>query len=332
MKSSQLQDMHLRHPAEPEQPAVVGKYWTERDANNPFQTETLSLSGDQITERGGHKAVPKPFPITELNGGYVPGKELTAALCLPNLRYPLIYLAGVVLAETVTTSMQPQVGLLLHGGLLIALLVQGSLFARRALQRFLIALSLAPLMRLLSLSLPLFDLPLVYWYAMVGMPLLLATWLAVHVLGYERLKIGLTCGTWRGFPLQLKIGISGLGFGYLQYLVLGPEALVDALVLREMLVPSLILLIFGGFLEELIFRGLLLRAAVETVGRFAILYVSLLYAAFHLGYHSVLNLILVFMIGVFFSYAALRTRSLLGVSMAHGLINLTMFLIYPFLV
>jgi membrane protease YdiL (CAAX protease family) len=38
------------------------------------------------------------------------------------------------------------------------------------------------------------------------------------------------------------------------------------------------------------------------------------------------------MTGVFFSYAALRTRSLLGVSMAHGLINITMFLIYPFLV
>jgi uncharacterized protein len=67
------------------------------------------------------------------------------------------------------------------------------------------------------------------------------------------------------------------------------------------------------------------------VGRYAIPYVSLLYAVFHLGYHSCLNFIFAFLVGMFFGYAVLRTRSLLGVSISHGLINVSIFLIYPFL-
>jgi uncharacterized protein len=297
-----------------------------------LKDETITT---QVVSPASTRDSQRPVPISTTKHKQIsiktPDKTLRAIISLPNFRNPLIYLVGLAVAETLITFIHPQIGLWAHGVLLVALLVHGGLFARRAQKRFLVALSLLPLTRLLSLSLPLDNIPMIYWYATISAPLLIAAWLVMHLLGYTRQKIGLTTGSWRGLPLHLTIGATGFGFGYLESLLVQREPLVEALVLREVLLPTLILLIFTGFLEEFIFRGLLLRTSLETVGRYAIPYVSLLYAVFHLGYHSCLNFIFAFLVGMFFGYAVLRTRSLLGVSISHGLINVSIFLIYPFL-
>ncbi len=140
--------------------------------------------------------------------------------------------------------------------------------------------------------------------------------------------IGLTANK---FPLQILIGLTGIGLGYIEYYILRPKSLVTTLRLESIWLPALILLIFTGLLEEIIFRGMLQYNAERVLGRNALLYTSLVFTILHLGYKSMPDLAFVFIVALFFAWVVRRSGSILGVTLAHGLINITLFLIYPFI-
>jgi membrane protease YdiL (CAAX protease family) len=245
-----------------------------------------------------------------------------------SLQVPLAYLAALALAEALTILAIPQIGLMLHGIILVMLFLHAALFARRGEQKFLFTLTLAPLIRLMSLSMPLLNFPFIYWYVLIGLPLLLAAFLVLRVTGFKADRIGLNG---RALPWQIIVGLTGLGLGFLEYIILRPEPLVQALTWQQILLPSLILLLFTGFLEELIFRGLIQRGAAGTVGRYSLIYVATLFAVLHFGYQSILDVVFVFIVALFFGFVVIRTGSLLGVTLSHGLTNIALYLIVPFL-
>lgn len=247
---------------------------------------------------------------------------------LSSPRWMVGYLVALTVAESVTTLAAPQVGLVFHGLILMALLLHAALAIKLSQRRFLLALTLAPLIRLLSLSLPLHHFPIVYWYLVIGVPLSIATMLTFRIAGINRNLLGLN---WRALPVQIVVGMFGIGLGYVDYLILRPEPLVGD---RWGLIwlPALILLVFTGFLEEVIYRGLMQHTAVKYMGRSGILYTAAVFAVLHIGHRSVLNMIFVFGVALFFGYVTQRTGSILGVALCHGLMNIAMFLVFPFLI
>jgi len=242
--------------------------------------------------------------------------------------YLILYILGIAAAEAVTSFLNPQFGLVIHGGLLVLILLHASIGAEDEEQKFLFALALAPLIRLLSLSMPLLQFQFSYWYMVIGAPLLLSALLVLRLTGYKPSQVGLTLG--KGLPLQIVVAFTGLGLGYLEYQILKPEPLVESFSLQNIWLPALILLVFTGFLEELIFRGLMQRAALATIKKLGPLYISLLFAVLHIGYRSLTDFVFVFLVGLFFSLVVGRTRSILGVTLAHGITNIALFLIFPF--
>lgn len=66
----------------------------------------------------------------------------------------LVYFVAITIAESTTVLIEPRIGLILHGCALIALIIHSALLSRGYQQNFLLSLILAPLVRLLSLSLP----------------------------------------------------------------------------------------------------------------------------------------------------------------------------------
>src|SRR5437764_1208667 len=121
-------------------------------------------------------------------------------------RVALTYLVALAVAESVTVFVDPRLGLLLHGGLLLALIVHASRAQPDSLQKLLLTLILAPLTRILSLTVPLPRFPLVYWYALVGAPLLLAAFITARSTNFTGFNIGLTART---LPAQLFVGLTG---------------------------------------------------------------------------------------------------------------------------
>ena len=94
--------------------------------------------------------------------------------------------------------------------------------------------------------------------------------------------------------------------------------------------PALILLVGTGVVEELIFRGILQYTADEVYGSWrGIVFVSVLFAVLHIGHLSVLDVVFVFFVALYFGAAVRWTRSLIGVSIAHGLTNIMLFIVLP---
>jgi membrane protease YdiL (CAAX protease family) len=262
-----------------------------------------------------------------LAGLYASGREMSrrwpAAI-------PLLYLAAIALAEGLTALANARVGLLLHALILFALLLHGTRLNHEPLGALLWALALAPLIRILSLCLPLAGIPLVYWYAIIGVPVCAATAMAARALGYSRQDLGLVLKL-RVLPLEIALLLFGFGLGLLEYLILRPQPLTRSLTLAELWLPALVLTASTGFQEEVIFRGLLQQAALRALGApGGLLYVSALFAVMHIGYLSLPDAGFVFTIGLLFAALARRQGSVVGVSLAHTGVNVGQFLVWPF--
>ncbi len=240
----------------------------------------------------------------------------------------LFYLGAITLAEVLTALLDPVAGLILHGLVLLLLILQAAVSDRIPTRRFLLALSLAPLTRVLSLVMPLQHFPMVYWYLLVGLPLGIAAIFAARTGNLSRIELGLTLGK---LPFQVLISLVGIGLGYLEYCILRPQPLIAMLRLDLVWLPALILLIFTGLLEEFIFRGLLQSTAISRLGRMGMVYAAGVFAVLHLGYRSWLDVFFVFGVALIFGWIVQRSKSIFGVTLAHGLTNISLFLVFPFL-
>jgi len=103
------------------------------------------------------------------------------------------------------------------------------------------------------------------------------------------------------------------------------------LSLPDVFLPALILLVCTGFTEEFIFRGIMQKAASDLLGqKTALVLISFFFAILHITHLSAVDVVFVFGVAVFFSAVVWRTGSLIGVTLAHGLTNIALYLILPF--
>ena len=72
-------------------------------------------------------------------------------------------------------------------------------------------------------------------------------------------------------------------------------------------------------------------SALEAFGRWGIIYVSLLFAVLHIGFLSGIDVAFVFAVALFFGWVVQKTGSLIGVTLSHGLTNIMLYLVVPFL-
>ncbi|MFQ5880016.1 MAG: lysostaphin resistance A-like protein [Dehalococcoidia bacterium] len=239
----------------------------------------------------------------------------------------LLYFSLIAAAEVMTNYLHPQGGILLHTSLTFLLILHASSTHSTTLRNLLLALAPVPMIRVVSLALPLGHFSQIYWYLLAGLPLIVVALVVMRTVDYSARSVGLTL---RHLPLQAPIAVTGVGFGITEYFILKPEPLVGALTWQQVVVPALILLVATGFAEELLFRGVLQKAALEALGFGGVVYVTLLFAALHMGYNSALDVVFVFGVGLFLALAIMRTGSLLGATLSHGLTNIVLFLVVPF--
>jgi membrane protease YdiL (CAAX protease family) len=241
----------------------------------------------------------------------------------------VIYLGILAIAEALTTLIAPVGGLVLYGVLLTLLIAHTALIWGHPSARLILTLVFAPLIRMTSLFLPLTNFPMVYWYFIVSVPLFAAAAATLRTIGFSRKDIGLRI---KKLPIQILVILTGLSLGYIEYRILQPAtALVQEFNFGALWLPALILMICTGFAEELIFRGMMQKAATEQLGVIGgILYVAALFAVLHMGYQSIADVIFVFAAALFFGLVTSHTGSIIGVSIAHGLTNITLYLAMPF--
>jgi len=245
------------------------------------------------------------------------------------VREAVAYLLIVTAAEVVTMFFHPLWGVIGHAAIMATAIVRSARTDDSSHRQLVLSLALVPLIRVidLSLSISLIPIPTIGRFPIIYTPLLVASVVVVRALGYKWSEVGLN---FKSLPAQLGIASSGLLFGWAEYVILKPGAMITQLTWSEVLPLALILLVFTGFAEEFAFRGVLQRSATGVFGWRGIVYVSVLFAVLHIGFHSVLDVLFVFGVAMFFGWAVKKTGSLLGVTLAHGLTNIMLFLVFPF--
>lgn len=237
------------------------------------------------------------------------------------------YAALITVAELVVGYGNIVVGMLLHACLLVSVLAHSSLAGRAETSKMLLTLALAPLIRMMSLAMPLAGIPVYYWYAVIGLPLVAATITVARVNGYKAPQLGFNFAR---LPGQLLFALVGIGLGYIEYMILKPQAIISPVTLSNIWLPAIILIIFTGLMEELAFRGVMFKAFAEGVGsKFAVIYVSYIFAVLHITHLSVLDIFFVFAVALLFTYAYKRFGSIIGITLAHGMTNTFLYIVWP---
>lgn len=242
----------------------------------------------------------------------------------------ILYAAIFFLAELLTAGfgIGYSAGLWLHSITFLAIIAH-STFADSKRYELLLAIAVLPLIRLLSFAMPLWMVEQTYWFPLVNFPLIISVLTVANILGYTKNELGLT---FKHLTWQVFIILSAFLIGYIERLIIQPAALVEDLSFKGLIIPVLSLLIFTGFSEELLFRGVLQNAAIKNWGPFfGILYVSILFGIFHMGWNSFLDVAYVTLIGFIWGVCVYKTGSIIGVTFAHGIANVFLFMIFPIL-
>lgn len=234
------------------------------------------------------------------------------------------YLAIIGIAEFILYFVSVPAGVALQFVILIALILHSALDRYKMRQDLWLALGLVPLIRIVSIAISPKEVSSIIWYILIGVPVFIVSYSMTRYLKYSLNEIGLNSR----YPIwQIFIGMTGISLGMIDYLILKPAPLVER-DLVKLIFSGLVLLICSGFIEELAFRGIIQRAA-SVLGSWGWVTVAPLYALMQIGHGSFMHIMFTLGVSLFFGFVVLRTRSIFGVSMAHGILNIMLFLVMP---
>jgi len=281
---------------------------------------------------------------------------------MPASRWPylLAYLAAVVVAEVLISipggsggQDRPlqSIGLGIHILLVFTLMFLSVVIQPKdaTLAPLLVAASLASLVRVFSLAVPRYNflglsptsefpipetnpLNTIPWLALVSVPLSVSVAAVAYVQGLRPRDLGLAFRRWPEIVPQAAIALTGIPLGLVEFYILRSPAWIGGLTFGSLVLGGLVIFFATGFSEELIFRAILLKRAVEGLGpRGGLLYVTAIFASLHVFFLNGVDLVFVFAVGLFYGVVVLVTRNLWGVILSHSLGNVILYLVAPFL-
>ena len=230
----------------------------------------------------------------------------------------------IILAEFLIFIGKPNAAMPIHA-LNLILLILSSIYIDN---RIYPALMLMPLFRLVNVAMPVFfDLTL-YSYFMVYAPMFIPIYFIVKDGFIGRVEAGLTFkGFWFYLPLAISVGFV-LGWG--EYNVIHPQLMTAGASIKDILILIITMIFFVGIVEEFIFRSSLQTVLEARLGPIAgLLLASVIFGFMHSGYRLPLELLYVSFAGVVFGLLFWLTKSLPVISLAHGVTNISLFLVVP---
>ena len=186
-------------------------------------------------------------------------------------------------------------------------------------------LALLPLFRLINLGMPAFvDFTLLF-LPVIYAPMIPAIYL---VLRSQGIRLGTNPRALVLFFVPI-LALAAL-FGWLEYQIITPEALISDWSTEQLLLLVLVQVGFVSLVEEVLFRGVLQRGLAAYVGRWGgVLFASALFGVMHSIYGSGLEIIFAAVLGLVFGVIYEWTNSLGLVIVFHGVLNVLLFGVYP---
>lgn len=246
-----------------------------------------------------------------------------------------LYVGAFVGAEVLTTYVALPAGVAVHAAIAVTAIHQDRAYEGRAggdvegrrmsLSPFLLCLPVVCVARIVPFALPLAG-AVVAWPGLVALPILVAIIAARRVGGPAVWRSSwLSMGGW---PKELVVALSAIPLSLFAFLAIDPSPLLPDADLARLVVVGASLLLLGA-VEETLYRGLIQGSLGAVVGRWAVLVTAMLTAAAALGDRSWAAVLVVGGIALVFGGWVERTERLVGVAVAHGILLIATFLVWP---
>lgn len=247
--------------------------------------------------------------------------------------FVLAAVVAIIGAEALIAFVDPLIGVALDAVIIAVLAGHRYVFAPRGTQApppaialACVALSLLPILRLLSFTLPAKKLVEITWYELIGAPIL-AVLLILCRIDPDLGRLARNRGR---ILTQGAIASTGIPLGLAGFLITREPALDAGSRALTYVLGPVVLVAFAALTEELLFRGAVTVALERIVGPWVALAGSaLMFAAFHLDGGHLTYVPFAAAYGLAFGLAVRRTGSLTGVAAAHGLLNVGMIVVWP---
>ena len=242
----------------------------------------------------------------------------------------IAYTSVLLIAEVSTSRLGPIPGAMLDAALVPLLLAHFALRPDAPYRRMFPALALIALLRTLSIAAVVPRLPEYWWYAAVGLPVLAGALLASRLIDAPSVRLAITI---RRPEFDTILGLLGFPIGLVGYAALRPDALLKSGDPLSILVVMAVLTVFGGFLEELVYRGILQRAAIDAFGSqwAGIFFAATLGALMYWGTGEFAYMFVIWLLGIGYGLALVRGASLWGIAASHSVALWGMALFWPLL-
>ena len=160
-----------------------------------------------------------------------------------------------------------------------------------------------------------------------------------EIFGLESLKVRRFkgWGRWNFINLQIfKLVLMGLAIGIPlgvgEYFILYPTPAFPSFEVKYLFRDMVYMLCFVGLGEELLFRGLIQRDMVSAFGwKWGLFGASAMFAVMHLTWRSIPELGFVFIAGLILGGLYLKTKSLVAPIVAHGVNNVILVSVLPYI-
>lgn len=237
----------------------------------------------------------------------------------------------IAIAELLIFLGKTEIAIWIHIAVLLSLSISNSFIKDLQIHKIYMPLMLLPVLRIVNLSMPIFSEmtinSLVLYYIPLAIPVV-----AIIINQRNSLKeIGITTKHLLiyiilAIPLSFLLGLG-------EYLIIEPEHLIPDLTFVNLLKLTFVMVFFVGLIEELIFRSIL-QTRLEKILTFpeALLITGILFGLMHSGYGTYYEIIYTCEVGLLLGFIFHKTRSLPFIAITHGLINVFLFGIFPFII
>jgi hypothetical protein len=244
----------------------------------------------------------------------------------------VFYLLALITAELLTTYVNKIWGLSAHTIILFILLVNAAMVESEDFSNLLRSMMPIPIIRIVGLSIPMMQIKPLYWFPIVAIPLFAASIVIMRRQNLSLKDVGVFMGDYRdNYRVQFFIAITGFFTGIIEFFILRPDPLIAQFTPVLLIGGFIVLLLSTGLAEELLFRGILQKNTMKLIGpAWGLLYTSLIFTTMHIGWIYFADLVFVFSVAMFYGFCLIKTKSIIGITMAHGISNSMLFLVMPF--
>ena len=231
----------------------------------------------------------------------------------------------IIIAEILLFSGQRLLTLAVHSLNIILIVI---LILSKKKSKIIQSLSLVSLLRIVNISLPVFVSFTIYWLAALYLILFIPIILLIKEQRLSYGYIGLTYKNLYLLPISILLGI---GLALFEYIILVPNPLIPEPNIPNLFLLAIIMIFFIGLVEELIFRSLLQQSIEENSGSMIGLFLSsVIFGFMNSGYSSYYEILYAIFVGLILGFSFQKTKSLPFVVIAHGVNNIILFGILPF--